>query len=142
VNAESRNNRTYVLDASAMLDFLNAGTGAHRVRELLRESVQQDIPLLMSVANWGEVFYVVWQKRGEEAARRAIENLSRLSIKPIPVDLEQSLKAAEIKTRHKMPYMDSLAAALAEIRQAVLVTSDRDFEKLGRRIPILWLSRA
>jgi predicted nucleic acid-binding protein len=125
-----------------MLDFLNAGTGAHRVRELLRESVQQDIPLLMSVANWGEVFYVVWQKRGEEAARRAIENLSRLSIKPIPVDLEQSLKAAEIKTRHKMPYMDSLAAALAEIRQAVLVTSDRDFEKLGRRIPILWLSRA
>jgi predicted nucleic acid-binding protein len=125
-----------------MLDFLNAGTGAHRVRELLRESVQQDIPLLMSVANWGEVFYVVWQKRGEEAARRAIENLSRLSIKPIPVDLEQSLKAAEIKTRHKMPYMDSLAAALAEIRQAVLVTSDRDFAKLGRRIPILWLSRA
>jgi predicted nucleic acid-binding protein len=125
-----------------MLDFLNAGTGAHRVRELLRESVKQDIPLLMSVANWGEVFYVVWQKRGEEAARRAIENLSRLSIKPIPVDLEQSLKAAEIKTRHKMPYMDSLAAALAEIRQAVLVTSDRDFEKLGRRIPILWLSRA
>jgi predicted nucleic acid-binding protein len=125
-----------------MLDFLNAGTGAHRVRELLRESVKQDIPLLMSVANWGEVFYVVWQKRGEEAARRAIENLSRLSIKPIPVDLEQSLKAAEIKTRHKIPYMDSLAAALAEIRQAVLVTSDRDFEKLGRRIPILWLSRA
>jgi predicted nucleic acid-binding protein len=125
-----------------MLDFLNAGTGAHRVRELLRESVKQDIPLLMSVANWGEVFYVVWQKRGEEAARRAIENLSRLSIKPIQVDLEQSLKAAEIKTRHKIPYMDSLAAALAEIRQAVLVTSDRDFEKLGRRIPILWLSRA
>jgi predicted nuclease of predicted toxin-antitoxin system len=30
---------------------------------------------------------------------------------------------------------------LAETRQAILVTSDRDFEKLGRRIPILWLTR-
>ena len=141
MNAGSRNDRTYVLDASAILDFVNAGTGAHRLRELLRESVQQDNPLLMSVVNWGEVFYVLWQRRGEEVARRAVENLSRLSIQPVSVDLEQSLKAGEIKTRHKIPYVDCLAAALAETRQAVLVTSDRDFEKLGRRIPILWLAR-
>jgi hypothetical protein len=26
-------------------------------------------------------------------------------------------------------------------RQATLVTSDRDFEKLGRRIQVLWLAR-
>ena len=95
----------------------------------------------MSVVNWGEVFYVLWQRRGEEVARRAIENLSRLSIQPVSVDFEQSLKAGEIKTRHKIPYVDCLAAALAETRQAILVTSDRDFEKLGRRIPILWLTR-
>jgi hypothetical protein len=37
--------------------------------------------------------------------------------------------------------VDCIAAGLAEIRSATLVTSDRDFEKLGRRIPILWISR-
>jgi len=37
--------------------------------------------------------------------------------------------------------VDSIAAALALLRQATLVTSDRDFEKLGRRVPVLWLAR-
>jgi predicted nucleic acid-binding protein len=133
--------KLYVLDASAILDFVNAGPGAHRVREILRESFQHEIPLLMSVANWGEVFYILWQKRGEEVARKAIANLSRLSIQPIPIDLEQSLKAGEIKARNKISYVDCLAAALAVLRQAVLVTGDRDFEKLGRQVKILWITR-
>jgi len=133
--------KPYVLDANATLDFVEAGPGSHRVRELLRESVQQDIPVLMSVVNWGEVFYVLWQKRGEEVARKAIHNLSRLSIQPVPVDLEQSLKAGEIKARYKMSYMDSLTAALAMLYQGVLVTGDRDFEKLGRQAKVLWIRR-
>jgi predicted nucleic acid-binding protein len=133
--------KTYVLDANATLDFLNAGAGAHRVREILREGSRQDIPLLMSVVNWGEVFYILWQKRGEEVARKAIQNLSRLSIQPVPVDLEQSLKAGEIKARYKMSYVDCLVAALAMLRQGVVVTGDRDFEKLGRQAKVLWITR-
>jgi predicted nucleic acid-binding protein len=132
--------KTYVLDASAILDFVNAGPGARRVREILREGVQQDVPLLMSVVNWGEVFYILWQRRGEEVARKAIENLARLSIQPVPVDLDQSLKAGEIKACYKMSYVDCLAAALAALRKAVLVTGDRDFEKLGRQAKILWIT--
>lgn len=133
--------KTYVLDANAALDFLDAGPGAHRVREILREGAHQDIPLLMSVVNWGEVFYVLWQKRGEEVARKAIQNLSRLSVQPVPVDLEQSLKAGEIKSRYKMSYIDSLVAALAMLRQGIVVTGDRDFEKLGRQAKVLWITR-
>jgi predicted nucleic acid-binding protein len=59
----------------------------------------------------------------------------------IPVDLEQSLKAGEIKARHKLPYVDCIAASLAMLRKATLVTSDDDFAKLGRHFPILWLQR-
>jgi predicted nucleic acid-binding protein len=51
------------------------------------------------------------------------------------------MKAGEIKAVHKIPYVDSIAAALAEMRGGVLVTSDRDFEKLGRRVPVLWIAR-
>ena len=134
-------NRLYVLDANAALDFVDDGPGAERVEQLLREARRSGSPLLMSVVNWGEVFYHTWQERGEESAKRTLANLSGLPIQPLPVDLEQVLKAGEIKALHKIPYVDSIAAALAEIRQAVLVTSDRDFEKLGRRIPVLWLPR-
>jgi predicted nucleic acid-binding protein len=68
-------------------------------------------------------------------------NLSRLPLEFVPVDLQQALHAGEIKARHRIPYVDCVAAALAMLRQAVLVTSDRDFEKLGRRIQVLWIAR-
>lgn len=133
--------KTYVLDANAPLDFLEDGPGAERVGTLLRGAQREGSPLLMSVVNWGEVFYHAWQERGEEAARKTISNLARLPIQAVPVDLEQSLKAGEIKAVHKIPYVDCIAAALAMLRQAVLVTSDRDFEKLGRRVQVLWIAR-
>ena len=34
------------------------------------------------------------------------------------------------------------AAALAELRNSILVAADRDFQKLGRRIRVLWLLRS
>ena len=133
--------RLHVLDANAVLDFVDNGPGSDRVVQLMTAAVRDDNPLLISVVNWGEVFYVSWQRRGEELARRTISGLSRLPIRTIPVEIEQASKAAEIKAVHKIPYVDCLAAALAEVRQAILVTSDLDFVKLGRRIPILWLAR-
>jgi uncharacterized protein len=134
-------NKSYVLDANAVLDFVEDNVGAERMEQLIEEAAHRGTPLLMSVLNWGEVFYHVWQQRGEEKARQTMGNLSRLPLDLVPVDLPQVLKAGEIKAVHKIPYVDCIAAGLAELRQAVLVTSDRDFEKLGRRIPILWITR-
>jgi predicted nucleic acid-binding protein len=133
--------RGYVLDASAILDFLENNPGSERTERLFQDSRDQKITLLMSVVNWGEVFYHVWQRHGEESARRALASLSRISIELVPVDERQSLQACEIKVLHKIPYVDSLAAALAVLRQATLVTSDRDFEKLGRRVPVVWVRK-
>jgi predicted nucleic acid-binding protein len=134
--------KTYVLDASALLELVDNGLGAERMERLVQDAVHRSAVLLMSVVNWGEVFYHVWQRSGEEKARQTIGNLSRLPIDLIPVDLPQVLKAGEIKAVHKIPYVDCLAAALAETRQAVLVTSDRDFERLGRHVDVLWLHRS
>ena len=59
----------------------------------------------------------------------------------MPIDLLQALKAGEIKALHNIPYVDCVAAALATLNKATLVTSDRDFEKLGRHAKILWIPR-
>jgi predicted nucleic acid-binding protein len=133
--------KTYVLDANAVLDFVEDGPGAERMEQLFKDARHRGAPLLMSVVNWGEVFYHSWQQRGEESARRTVADLSRLPLELVTVDAPQSLQAGEIKARHKIPYVDCLAASLAMVRQAVLVTSDRDFEKLGRRVQVLWLAR-
>jgi predicted nucleic acid-binding protein len=133
--------RTYVLDANAVLVFFDAGPGGLRVREILREAVRHNSVVLISVVNLGEVFYILWLRRGAEEAKQMISDFARLPVQVISVDLSQALKAGEIKALHKIPYVDCMAAALAAERQATLVTSDRDFEKLGRRFPILWLDR-
>jgi predicted nucleic acid-binding protein len=131
--------KSYVLDANAVLDFVEDGPGGKRVEQLLNDALHGRSRVLMSVVNWGEVFYHSWQEQGEESARRTLAGLSRLPLELLPVDLAQSLTAGEIKARHKIPYVDCIAAGLAILQQAVLVTSDRDFEKLGRRVEILWI---
>ncbi len=134
--------RSFVLDASAAIQYLQAGPGAGKFEQLLADARRQQLLLFMSVLNLGEVYYLTWQRTGEETARQAVANLSHLPIQVIPVDLLQSLKAGELKAVHKIPYVDSVAAALAFQQQATLVTSDRDFEKLGRNFPILWIARS
>jgi predicted nucleic acid-binding protein len=133
--------KRYVLDANAVLDLIEAGPGWRKVESLLQSARQQNSSVFISVLNWGEIFYVLWQRRDQETARRTMSGLSRLPIEIVPVDLPQAIKAGELKAVHKIPYVDCIAAALATLHQATLVTSDRDFEKLGRHFPVLWIAR-
>jgi predicted nucleic acid-binding protein len=133
--------RNFVLDTSAAIDYAESGSGANKVEQLLADAIRQQLRLYISVLHLGEVFYLTWQKAGEERAREAIASLARLPIQVVQVDLLQALKAGELKARHKIPYVDCVAAALTLQQHATLVTADRDFEKLGRHFPILWLFR-
>ncbi len=133
--------KKYVLDANALFALVEAGPGVHKVEHLFQTAIQQHSSILISVLNWGEVFYLLWQKRGEETARRTTADLSRLPLEIVPLDLAQAMKAGELKAVHKIPYVDCIAAALATLQQATLVTADRDFEKLGRHFPVLWIAR-
>ncbi len=133
--------QSYVLDANALIDFVESGPGMRKVDQLLHTAARKQADISVSVMNLGEVFYWLWIKRSEERARQTLDGFSRLPIQIVPVDLPQAIKAGELKALHKIPYVDCIAAALALQRRATLVTADRDFEKLGRHFPILWISR-
>jgi predicted nucleic acid-binding protein len=131
----------FVLDASAAIDYVQSGSGANKMEQLLADALRRKLQLYISVLHLAEVFYLIWQKAGEERARQTVAGFSRLPIQIVPVDLLQALKAGELKARHKIPFVDCVAAALALQQRATLVTADRDFERLGRKFPILWLTR-
>jgi len=133
--------RSFVLDASAAIDYVQGGPGANKMEQLLADSIRQQLRLHISVLHIAEVYYLTWQRAGEERARQTVSTFSRLPVQIIPVDLSQALRAGELKAVHKIPYVDCIAAALALQQGATLVTADRDFEKLGRHFPILWLFR-
>ncbi len=131
--------KNYVLDASALMTFFEDGGGAEKVEELLAKAAETKRPLLMSVVNWGEVFYSVWRARGEKAAREKLKEIAQLPIDILGVDMELAQLAATLKAEHNLPYADCFAVALAQTRKAALVTSDKHFERLGGLVRTTWI---
>ncbi|PYY07956.1 MAG: PIN domain nuclease [Acidobacteria bacterium] len=121
---------TTVLDASALLRFLDDEAGAERVERLLNEAISGDLVLLMSAVNWGEVIYAVAHRQGLSAATELLNKLSGLRIAVVPCSSEDAAEAALFKARYKIPYADAFAACLAKQNSAALVTADYDFKTI------------
>jgi ribonuclease VapC len=134
--------KTYVLDSSALVAFFEDRAGAEKVEGLLANASEARRPLLMSVVNWGEVYYSIWLSRGEEAANEKLREISQLPIEVIDVDMPMVKLAARFKVECKLPYADCFAAALAQQRKSALVTSDHDFKAVEEHLNILWLQGA
>jgi predicted nucleic acid-binding protein len=134
--------RRYVLDANALIGFFEGRSGVvEKVRHLLGEAARQDLPLLMSAVNWGEVFYTEWRARGEAKAREAETSLLEMPIAVIVIDRERASRAAALKQKHSLGYADAFAAELAIERGAWLVTADPEFQKVGKALSVYPLPR-
>jgi predicted nucleic acid-binding protein len=126
--------RRHVLDANALIGLFEDREGAAaKVERLLEQALQQDLPLLMSAVNWGEVFYITWRMHGEAKAREAEAKLQEMPIVVIPVDRERASRAGELKQKHGLGYADAFAAELAIERGAWLITADPQFSRIGKQ---------
>ena len=130
---------TYVLDASASFAFLQSRPGARKVNELLKEAVRGRADLLMSAVNYGELYGTIARALGADRAAVTMSAVQPLPIQLVDATPPRALRAADVKTKYKLYYVDSFAAALAIERKATLVTSDTDFRKLGHGFPVVWL---
>lgn len=128
-----------VLDSYGVLTFLEGEVGADAVAEMLKHARDREKPLLMSVVNWGEVFYITRRTAGEDAAEAVIRTLETLPIEVVSVEKDLARLAAEFKSTRKMSYADCFAAALAKSRNAELVTGDKEFREVEREIRIRWI---
>lgn len=126
--------KTYVFDASALLGFLQGKPSAAKVGALLKEAVQGRANILMSAVNFGEVYGIVLRERGADAVQTMLSAVRPLPIRLIDATPERAVQAASVKTKYRLYYVDSFAAALAVEYKATLVTSDSDFRKLGHGV--------
>jgi predicted nucleic acid-binding protein len=131
--------KTYVLDASALFAFLRKKPGAAKVNELLKEAMGERVRLLISAVNYGEVYGRILRDHGPETALTAVHAMSPLPIEVVDATAQRAFKAADVKAKYKLYYVDSFAAGLAIEHKATLVTSDSDFRKLGHGFPVAWL---
>ena len=130
-----------VLDSYSLLAYIEGEAGAEKMIEIFRIARDLGRDLLLSVVNWGEVYYITMREAGHERADEVAHLISTLPIQIVPADLDLTRQAAELKSKHRMSYADCFAAALARQRKAELVTGDRDFRQVEGDVKILWLEK-
>lgn len=134
--------RTHVLDASSLYRYLINGAGAPLVAEVLKEASRVDTDTLMSVVNWGEVYYTLVRNIGLAKTDSVMsELLERVPLALIPATQEDAQRAARLKAQHNLPYADAFAAALTGT-QHVLVTADTEHFSRVPKLRLLKLPRA
>lgn len=131
--------QSFVLDSSALWAFLQHKPSGPKVAALLVEAAGQRALIFMSAVNYGEVYGLILREQGPDRARQLARMLEPLSIQIVEPTVQQCCRAAEVKARYRLYYIDAFAAALALEHKATLVTSDSDFRRLGHGFPILWL---
>jgi len=133
---------TMVLDAHALMVLFNDEPGAEEIEKILIKAESGSPQLLMSVVNWGEIYYSILRGASQEMADAKAHEIAGMQIELVPVDaddLELVRQAAAFKATRKMSYADCFAAALAKIKNAELVTGDREFKQLARDVKMHWL---
>lgn len=130
---------TRVLDASALLAYLEREPGHKKVSEAFTDAAEEESPLLISAVNWGEVCYVVERNFGAKKVDEIKRLLESFPVDISPVDGPLAEEVARFKCRYKLGYADAFAGALASEFKAVLYTSDRDFEAISRVVKIEWV---
>ncbi|HEY5785303.1 MAG TPA: PIN domain-containing protein [Microlunatus sp.] len=106
-----------VLDASALLAFLQGETGAELVEQLLIDGA------VCGAANWSEVAQKVQRRSGDWSLARALLLSYDLTVEPVTaVDGERA--AQRWVDRPQLSLGDRLCLALAERLESAAVTAD------------------
>lgn len=135
----ARKPKALVLDSWAVLAYLEDENSSQKVADLIADAHEHGIPLLMSVVNAGEVWYILAREVSESEADKGVEGVRQLGIEFIDVDWKLARQAGVYKSKNRMSYADCFAAALAKEQKAELVTGDREFKQIESDIRIRWL---
>lgn len=131
--------KRYVIDSYAMMAFFEDEPGADIVTGILNDLINRKIKGYMSIINWGEIYYNTFRVQGKESAEAVISQLGRYPIEIVDADRSLTYEAAKFKGKFKIAYADCFAAALAYRLNAIVLTGDREFMKLGENVNIEWI---
>ena len=136
----ARKPRAIVLDSWAVMAYLEDEASAEKVADIIADAHEEKIPLLMTVVNAGEVWYILAREASVPEADASVRQLRQLGIEFVDADWDLAHEAGGFKAKHKMSFADCFAAALAKQRKAHLVTGDQEFKQVQQEITIEFLS--
>lgn len=129
----------FVLDSYALIAYLENENGAETVQKILEKSEAGAYQILLSVINWGEVYYSIYRTKGEKSASDCLDIIDQLPIKLVIADKKQVYASAKIKSAYAVAYGDCFATALVLQNSCQVITGDKEFRKLGSLVNVLWI---
>ena len=131
---------TYVLDACALLAFLNDEPGADVIDTLLQKAKNNECTLYMHKLNILEIYYGVLREDGHAKAEDGFAKILALPIKVIESLSDTVFKAAgKPKVSYRISVADSIALAEAKTRNVQLVTSDHhEFDPIEKQKDVMF----
>lgn len=131
---------TYVLDASAILRYLDNEAGAERVATIIKFHIAGAARVMVSDIHWGEIAGVIYKRHEAQTAASAMSRLDEFALESAPVTRERAVNAAIIKAKMGIPYADALGVELAsDSAEHVLVTADFDVMPAANLVQIEFL---
>ncbi|MFA6292341.1 MAG: type II toxin-antitoxin system VapC family toxin [Victivallales bacterium] len=131
--------KRYVLDSFAVLAYLYNEDGAHKVKGVLVQALNDKAEIFITAVNWAEVAYISKRKSGVAGWQAAASSLTRLPIEIVPADIELANIASEFKYKYKLSLADAFAAALSKSKKAELLTGDPEFKQVEKEIGFNWI---
>jgi len=134
----ARKPKALVLDSWAVLAYMEDEESSQKVADLIADAHEHGIPLLMSVVNAGEVWYILAREVSETEADKGVDGLRQLGIEFVDADWKLARLAGMFKAKHRMSFADCFAAALARDTRASLVTGDKEFKQIENDVTVIW----
>jgi predicted nucleic acid-binding protein len=132
-----------VFDSWALLAWLLDQPAASRIEALLQDADQgDDLQLMMSWVNVGEVYYMASRKLDAAKAEEFLKRLPSLPIRLVLPAEEDIIAAARLKAGRRISYADGFAAALAQREGAALVTGDPELKAMADVVTVDWIGAA
>jgi len=132
----------YALDSFALLAYLQTEPGGPRVKAVLAQAEKKQAEVYLSIINYGEAVYITEREQGLPAAHKLIAAVDQLPVTIVEADRRLAFAAAHLKAHYPISYADTFVVALAQQKQAVLLTGDPEFRKVEHLVTIEWLPQA
>jgi len=136
-------NDLYVFDACSLISVLSNERGAGVVKDLLQRAVNGEIKILMHKVNFLEVYYYIYKRYNESAARNLLKDIR---VSPIKLNNEITddilTRAGRLKSLYKMSLADSIGLAETIINDGYFVTADHhELDTIERKehLKIVWI---
>jgi len=133
----------YLLDACALIAYINDEDGADVVDALLTQASNDVVTIAMSMVNVLEVYYGVFRDFGHDEAEEILNEILSLPIKIISeLSIDALREAGRLKARYKMSLADSVALGIALVSGYFIATADHhemDPIEQNESIQFLWI---